>query len=171
MVWEMIILYIDTYIYIYTHILIGQVRLFFFFWAGILDHKHTYWRVHFGCFWVFASPKGLTFPLWSRMVRESQSFRVFHVRFWMREMESSHVSMSFQEIHEKNRFLELKVLEDFTKICVFHEVRQSPRPVNNMDNFSHLTVSQNYGTTLRNHTKTLHSSSPNNFKSLIHALY
>ena len=59
----------------------------------------------------------------------------------------------FQEIHEEIRFLELKVLEDFTKICVFHQVRQSPRPVNNMDNFSHLTVSQDYGTTLGNHTK------------------
>ena len=37
------IIYIHVYIYIYIHILIGQVRLFvFFFWAGILDHKHTY---------------------------------------------------------------------------------------------------------------------------------
>ena len=155
MVWEMIILYIYTYTYIYIYTYSDWASaIVFFFWAGILDHKHTYWRVHFGCFWVFASPKGLTFPLWSRMVRESQSFRVFNVRF-LNEGNGilPRFHEYFQEIHEENRFLELKVLEDFTKICVFHKVRQSPRPVNNMENFSHLTVSQNYGTTPRNHSK------------------
>lgn len=53
---------------------------------------------------------------------------------------------------------------------------QEDSMVNNMENFSHLTVSQNYGTTLRNHSKAVHSSwtsidfSAQIFKSLIHLL-